>query len=443
MRMTPQRLALGLAISGLMATDLAAAQTVAGEGRVLGPPVSGITVGEQGPGVLSGTYIYAYTEVTALGESTPSVTSTITVTGGKTIRVTTGNPRRGTSGRNLYRTEANGTVLKFVHSFGGGSGWHQTAWDDNTPDSALGAVAPTVDTSMLYNLEVYPGVKYLRTHPSQGPAVGDLTVLTCDWQSGYCVDVYGPVYARSKYGNTYGGEKTGLLGSHLWFGWQDNVFGAPLAPVFQLQPQGHILQTPITLYDSSLSAWNLVARFPTTITASRQGAYFSFTGNGSSAFNQQGFRVDFAAGYTGTSQTMAGIWTNGTASQGASYAMYGLASGASARTIGVLGRAQGGTVNIGVFAGLGVDPNGFGESSALSASNGTGTDAIFTAYEYMTKAYQILGRRHQYAPVTFATLGTPADGQLVYCGDCAIANPCTGGGTGAFAKRLAGAWVCN
>jgi hypothetical protein len=44
---------------------------------------------------------------------------------------------------------------------------------------------------------------------------------------------------------------------------------------------------------------------------------------------------------------------------------------------------------------------------------------------------------------TFAALGTPSNGGIVYCSDCNIANPCTGGGTGAFAKRLAGAWVCN
>jgi len=45
--------------------------------------------------------------------------------------------------------------------------------------------------------------------------------------------------------------------------------------------------------------------------------------------------------------------------------------------------------------------------------------------------------------LTFATLGTPANGTLAFCPDCTIANPCAGGGTGAFAKRLNGIWVCN
>lgn len=46
-------------------------------------------------------------------------------------------------------------------------------------------------------------------------------------------------------------------------------------------------------------------------------------------------------------------------------------------------------------------------------------------------------------PCTAGNLGTPADGHFCYCSDCTIANPCAGSGTGAFAKRLNGAWVCN
>lgn len=45
--------------------------------------------------------------------------------------------------------------------------------------------------------------------------------------------------------------------------------------------------------------------------------------------------------------------------------------------------------------------------------------------------------------VAFASLGTPANGSQIYCSDCNIANPCSSGGTGAMAKRIAGAWVCN
>lgn len=52
------------------------------------------------------------------------------------------------------------------------------------------------------------------------------------------------------------------------------------------------------------------------------------------------------------------------------------------------------------------------------------------------------GAQH-FTGATYATLGTPANGSIQFCTDCNIANPCTSGGSGAFAKRLAGAWVCN
>jgi hypothetical protein len=44
---------------------------------------------------------------------------------------------------------------------------------------------------------------------------------------------------------------------------------------------------------------------------------------------------------------------------------------------------------------------------------------------------------------TFAQLGSPADGTLVYCTDCAITSRCTAGGAGALAKHIAGQWICN
>ena len=45
--------------------------------------------------------------------------------------------------------------------------------------------------------------------------------------------------------------------------------------------------------------------------------------------------------------------------------------------------------------------------------------------------------------VTFASLGANANGDMAYCSDCTFANPCAGAGTGAFAKRLNGAWRCD
>lgn len=44
---------------------------------------------------------------------------------------------------------------------------------------------------------------------------------------------------------------------------------------------------------------------------------------------------------------------------------------------------------------------------------------------------------------TFAGLGAAANGSMIYCSDCTVASPCAAAGTGAIAKRLNGAWVCN
>lgn len=48
-----------------------------------------------------------------------------------------------------------------------------------------------------------------------------------------------------------------------------------------------------------------------------------------------------------------------------------------------------------------------------------------------------------FATTTFANLGTPVNFTIKGCSDCTVANPCASGGTGAIAKRLNGAWVCN
>lgn len=56
--------------------------------------------------------------------------------------------------------------------------------------------------------------------------------------------------------------------------------------------------------------------------------------------------------------------------------------------------------------------------------------------------------------VVFAGLGTPANGSEVYCSDCTVTTAascpttqascvCANTGTGAFARRAAGAWYCT
>lgn len=55
----------------------------------------------------------------------------------------------------------------------------------------------------------------------------------------------------------------------------------------------------------------------------------------------------------------------------------------------------------------------------------------------------VFGSTITLASKPFATLGTPPNGTLVYCPDCAQAETCTGRGTGAFAKRINNVWKCN
>lgn len=55
----------------------------------------------------------------------------------------------------------------------------------------------------------------------------------------------------------------------------------------------------------------------------------------------------------------------------------------------------------------------------------------------------IIIQRADGTPQVFANLGAATDGSQIYCSDCTFANPCAGAGTGAYAKRLAGAWRCD
>lgn len=103
-----------------------------------------------------------------------------------------------------------------------------------------------------------------------------------------------------------------------------------------------------------------------------------------------------------------------------------LTSSASATT-----RLQIGNGNLAGF--LGVVGSNFdlsSNSSPLSFTT-TATAAVVTAFEWT------------YTPTHFAALGTPSNGTFTYCDDCTVAATCAGSGTGSYAKRLAGAWVCN
>lgn len=107
-----------------------------------------------------------------------------------------------------------------------------------------------------------------------------------------------------------------------------------------------------------------------------------------------------------------------------------------------------------------------GATSTTTTANGMfvfangGYDAIRAVFTTATSGTVLVSMDRGYAqakiasPVfssvafnafAFSAIATSltANGQIGFCSDCNIANPCTGGGTGAIAKRLNGVNVCN
>lgn len=89
-------------------------------------------------------------------------------------------------------------------------------------------------------------------------------------------------------------------------------------------------------------------------------------------------------------------------------------------------------------ASIGLDNSVAGNPFIIAGSATLGTTNLLSIASNGTTAGMM-----QLTAIVQANLGAPANGNIAYCADCAIANPCAGGGTGALAKRLNGVWVCN
>jgi hypothetical protein len=181
-----------------------------------------------------------------------------------------------------------------------------------------------------------------------------------------------------------------------------------------------------------------------SVTYGINGAAYSF--NGTPVFgNAQGSRFDVAVPIAfGT--TVGGSPDIFLRRVGAANLALGAADAASpvAQTLSVQ-NVVGGTSNTA------------GANWTLAGSRGTGTgaggDIIFqtapaggsgTSQNALAAAFTVKGDGAvQLKSVTFANLPTVANGYLIYCSDCTIASPCASGGSGAFAKGINGAWVCN
>lgn len=135
---------------------------------------------------------------------------------------------------------------------------------------------------------------------------------------------------------------------------------------------------------------------------------------------------------------------NGSGTRG--QVIFGLADSATPLPVTLSISSATGTNTAGVnwtFAGSRGTGTGAGGSliwqTAPSGSSGASQNALVTAFTIASDGV-IYPKSYNHA-----NLPTPVngDGGMVYCSDCTIASPCASGGTGALAKRLNGAWVCN
>ncbi len=97
---------------------------------------------------------------------------------------------------------------------------------------------------------------------------------------------------------------------------------------------------------------------------------------------------------------------------------------------------------------------GFYRSAANTIAAGNGVVTFALGGANMTVAQVTASSYVISSGVAFASLGTPANGSLIYCTDCTETTPascpvtqasciCAASGNGAFARRVNGAWYCT
>lgn len=109
----------------------------------------------------------------------------------------------------------------------------------------------------------------------------------------------------------------------------------------------------------------------------------------------------------------------------------------SISSLGPIGTGNGNSITLRATDGFGLGSQ-TGGNVTLQAGNGVNGGANGTVS--VTNSYFVLLTQ------TFANRdlpGSPVNGAMFYCSDCVVASPCAGGGTGALAKRINGAWSCN
>lgn len=124
-----------------------------------------------GVGVETGSHDYAFTFVTATGETTPSPLASLTMAGGNhqgdLTDIAVGPP--GTLSRKVYRSEANLSALKLLTTLADNT---TTVFQDNTADASLTTAAPVLNTATIGTLTVEKGLQgeFLYVYAGDGTA---------------------------------------------------------------------------------------------------------------------------------------------------------------------------------------------------------------------------------------------------------------------------------
>ena len=85
------------------------------------------------------------------------------------------------------------------------------------------------------------------------------------------------------------------------------------------------------------------------------------------------------------------------------------------------------------------------QSSITILGNRTNASTYTTAMTWVVLLQDPTAKTLTLGSSTYASFSgtSPSDGTLIYCSDCKVLSACASGGTGAFAKRIGGTWVCN
>ena len=198
--------------------------------------------------------------------------------------------------------------------------------------------------------------------------------------------------------------------------------GVPNQVLLKLTTLAASTQSPLSVYSRATHVFSVSATtaqlFANTGTVSAPTYSFATSG----AHVQSGMYLDTTTGYVGI------------CNQGADLARFTY-NGAT-YAIQIQGGGSGSAPAITDIAAKNTGPSWVATNS-VSIVNVTAGEIVRFVGGTASGSQQIWGA------CTFANLGTPANGTMAYCSDCTVANPCAGSGTGALAKRLNGAWVCN